>query len=290
MTGSLERAVLPIVPAEWLAANLRHDSVAVVDASWRMPGAGSAIDDYRRRHIPKAVFFDIDGVADTSSDLPHMLPSETAFAAWAGDNGISNDHTVIVYDDVGLFSAPRVWWTFRAMGHERTVVLDGGLPAWIHEGGEVTADIPSPPAATFKSKMEPRWLADADAVRDALAGGRPVIDARPAERFRGLEDEPRPGLRRGHMPGATNVPAGELLSGGLLRDIAQLEIAFATAGAATETPVITTCGSGVTAATLALALTAIGHENVAVYDGSWAEWGREGNRDREFPCVLDEVD
>ncbi|MFN3960598.1 MAG: 3-mercaptopyruvate sulfurtransferase [Parvularculaceae bacterium] len=275
----------PLVPTQWLAGDLGAPDLRVIDASWRMPGNPPAIEDHRRRRIPGAVHFDLDLIADRTSDLPHMLPSPAQFAAAVGALGVAADDRVVIYDDAGIFSAPRVWWTFRAMGHERVSVLDGGLPKWLREGRPVESGEASPAAVSYRlGRLRPLARTHHD-VRAALAArSAAVIDARPAARFGASAPEPRPGLRRGAMPGARNLPYTEMIAAdGTLKPLAELRALFAAAGAAPGAEVIATCGSGVTAAALALALEAIGAPAVGLYDGSWAEWGREANEPAMFP-------
>lgn len=277
----------PLVSTDWLAGHLGEPGLKIVDASWRMPGNPPARGDHERRRIPGAVFFDLDAVADHASGLPHMLPSPADFAAAVGALGISGEHRVVVYDDAGIFSAPRVWWTFRAMGHDAVSVLDAGLPKWMREGQPVEAGAAAPRPLAYTG---PRALALArsdDDVRAALATRSAIVlDARPAARFKGEAPEPRPGLRRGHMPGARNIPHGEMIAAdGTLKPLPELHAIFAAAGVTTDADIITTCGSGVTAAVLALALEAIGVSKVGLYDGSFAEWGRETNDPARFPVA-----
>jgi thiosulfate/3-mercaptopyruvate sulfurtransferase len=266
----------PLVSTAWLAERLGSDEVRIVDATWFMPGeARTGAQAYAQGHIPGAVFFDIDAVADRSTDLPHMLPTADAFAEAAGRLGLRRDRIVVVYDGHGIFSAPRVWWTLRAMGFPKVFVLDGGLPKWRAEGRPLETSASSPTATGIAPAFEPSLVRDLAAVRAALdARDTQVVDARPAARFRGEAPEPRPGLRSGHMPGARNVPWASLVEAdGTMKRADEIRAAFLAAGVDLDAPIVTTCGSGVSAALLALALARLGREDVAVYDGSWAEWG-----------------
>ena len=281
------KAFGPLVSTQWLAEHLGEARLKVIDGSWRMPGQGSAHDDYGRRHIPGAVFFDIDAVSDPESPLPHMLPPQAVFERAAGALGVSDKDRVVVYDDQGLFSAARVWWTFRAMGHADVAVLNGGLPKWLAEERPTTADSPAIASAVYEAAPVQALRRTAGEVRAALSDkSASVVDARPAARFSGAAPEPRAGLRSGRMPGAVNVPFSSLIDGGgALHAPAAVRAVFETAGADLSLPVITTCGSGVTAAVLSLALEAAGHYNHGLYDGSWAEWGDERHDDKDWPVV-----
>jgi thiosulfate/3-mercaptopyruvate sulfurtransferase len=266
----------PLVSTDWLAERLGDPAVQVVDASWFMPSDPmTGARSYAEGHIPGAVFFDIDTVADRTSDLPHMLPTPDEFALAAGALGLSRGAAVVVYDALGLFSAPRVWWTLRAMGFPDVSVLDGGLKKWRAEGRTVDAAPAALPAAAVEPAFHGALVRDLAAVQAALAdGAAQVVDARPAARFRGEAPEPRAGLRSGHMPGACNVPfAGLVNPDGTLKSAEELVAAFQLASVDLQRPIITTCGSGVSAAVLALALARLGRFDVAVYDGSWTEWG-----------------
>ena len=270
----------PLVSTAWLAANLSAPDVRVVDASWSFPGPDGEPDPdprahYALAHIPGAVFFDIDEIADTDSTLPHMLPSPEKFSSRVRKLGLGDGSRIVVYDQGPVRSAARVWWTFRAMGHEDVVVLDGGLPKWISEGRPVE-DLPTPPRERhFTSRLSGDLVRGFDQVRRALDTGREqVVDARPAARFRGEAPEPRAGLRGGHMPGALSLPAPDLFApDGTLLSADKLRAVFAAAGVDPSRPVTATCGSGITASIVALALARLGQTRAAVYDGSWAEWG-----------------
>jgi thiosulfate/3-mercaptopyruvate sulfurtransferase len=268
----------PLVSCAWLAERLDAPDIRVVDATWFMPNdSRDAKAIYAERRIPGAVFFDIDEIADTSVDLPHMLPAPEKFASRMKQRGIGDGTRVIVYDNHGVFSAPRVWWTFRVMGHEDVAVLDGGFPAWERGGYPIET---GPPRARMERHFTPRFRADLvrslDDVRRIIdAGGKtPILDARPGLRFRAETPEPRPGLRGGHMPGAISTPSGELVdASGFLKPADELKAIFAKVGADTSKPPVCTCGSGLTAAIIALALARVGRWDAAVYDGSWTEWG-----------------
>lgn len=277
----------PLVTTDWLGGALGADDLKIVDASWRLPGNPPARADHRVRRIPGAVFFDLDAIADRTTDLPHMLPSLAEFAAATGALGIASTDRVVVYDDAGIFSAARVWWTFRAMGHRSVSVLDGGLPKWLREGRLTEAGDAEPPANTYGETM-PRPLARShEEVRRALMERSAIVlDARPGARFSADAPEPRAGLRRGHMPGARSLPHSLLLSDdGAMKSADALATLFSERGVTPDTPVIATCGSGVTAAVIALALECVGHRNAGLYDGSWAEWGRETNDPAHFPAA-----
>ena len=270
-------APLPtVVSTEWLGKHLGEADLRVVDGTWHMPQLKrDAHAEFLAAHIPGAVFFDIDRIADRATSLPHMLPAADDFAAAVGALGISSDDRVVVYDTRGVVSAARVWWTFRAFGHERVAVLDGGLRAWTAEGRPVASGEPSPARGRFRARLRPELVRDLDAMRQNM-GTRveQVLDARSRGRFQGTEPEPRPGLRGGHIPGSLNLPYETLYRpDGTLLPAEALRSAFIEAGVDLNRPVTTTCGSGVTASVLALALHLVGRTDAAVYDGSWSEWG-----------------
>lgn len=261
--------------AEWLAGQLGKPDVAIVDGSYYLPTQKrDARAEYLAAHVPGAVFFDINAVADHSTDLPHMLPGPDQFAEAAGNLGIAETDTIVIYDGSGLYSAPRVWWTFRIFGARNVFILDGGLPGWKAvgrptEGGEVRR-----PKRRFKAEMNTGAVAMVTDVQIALNNNSAqVLDARSAGRFAGREAEPRAGLRSGHMPGAINVPFTNIVENGRLISPDRIAQVFEKAGTDPQKPIITSCGSGVTAAILALGLDAIGARPARIYDGSWSEWG-----------------
>jgi len=267
----------PVVSCAWLAERLDAPDIRVIDATWFMPSdPRDAKALFAERRIPGASFFDIDEISDTSSDLPHMLPAPEKFASRMKKRGVGDGTRVVVYDNQGIFSAARVWWTFRVMGHEDVVVLDGGFPAWERGGHQIET---GPPQQRMERHFTPRvrtdLIRDLNDMRRLVADAQtPILDARPAPRFRGEAAEPRPGLRSGHMPGALSVPSGSLIDeSGALKPVEALKEIFATAGADTGRAAVCTCGSGVTAAIIALALARLGKWDAAIYDGSWAEWG-----------------
>jgi thiosulfate/3-mercaptopyruvate sulfurtransferase len=264
-----------LVSTEWLAERLRDRSVVAVDGSYFLPGQNrDAHAEYRDGHIPGAVFFDIEKIADHSTELPHMLPGTTHFGEAVGALGIGDGDTVVAYDSVGLFSAARVWWTFRVFGAKKVFILDGGLPRWKAEARPLEKGETKRTAKKFTADMNVGAVATLADVRMALTDdSAQIVDARSAARFAGTEPEPRPDLRGGHMPRSFNLPYGRLLDNGRLTSRARIEAAFKEAGVDLEKPIITTCGSGVTAAILAFALEAIGKDPKGLYDGSWSEWG-----------------
>jgi thiosulfate/3-mercaptopyruvate sulfurtransferase len=264
-----------LVSTDWLASRLRSPDLVVVDGSFYLPAhKRDAAAEYLAGHIPGAVRFDIDEIADHSSSLPHMLPSAFEFGMAVGELGISERDTIVIYDGMGLFSAPRVWWTFRLFGAEFVHILDGGLPKWKAENRPLEQGPVQRARSHFVTQTPADIVASLDRVRNALANKNvQVVDARPADRFRGEAPEPRPGVRSGHMPGALNVPSTELVENGQLLPIDRLRQTFAAGGVDIDRPVITSCGSGVSAATLWLALDALGKPPVGLYDGSWSECG-----------------
>ena len=268
-----------IVETDWLESHLASPDLIVLDGSWHLPTEKrDASAEYLEEHIPGALFFDIDYFSDEKSDLPHMLPSTVKFASRMKKMGIGDGARIVVYDTSGIFSAARVWWTFRAMGHRDVAVLNGGLRKWKAEGRPLEDGM-----APRRTERHYTPLQNAEIIRDVddmkaliKKPGAQIVDARPAGRFEGRDPEPRPGLRSGHIPGSKSVPSQSLLRpDGTLKSLAELEALFKSVGIDPKKPVVTTCGSGVTASMLALALAVIGQTNAAVYDGSWAEWGKE---------------
>lgn len=265
-----------LVSTDWLASHLGAPDIRVLDGTYRLPGQGSDPHaDYERAHIPEARFFDIDEISDSASLLPHMLPPPEKFVARVRALGIGDGHRVVVYDQDGLFSAARVWWMFRVFGVRDVSVLDGGLKRWVAEGRPVEDTLPNPRDRHFTARRDSSLVRDVTQVAAALKlGEAQVVDARSPGRFRGDEPEARPGLRAGHMPGAKSVHYASLLDpDGRMKPVEETRTIFEAAGIDLSRPVITSCGSGVTAAILALALERMGHRKWSLYDGSWAEWG-----------------
>lgn len=276
MTPSPQDDPKTLVSTDWLARHLRDPDLRVLDASWYLPDAGrDAKAEYQAAHVPGARFFDIDEISDQRSSLPHMAPPPEKFMSRMRAMGVGDGHQLVVYDGAGLFSAARVWWTFRLMGKTDVAVLDGGFPKWRAEGREIEDMPPIVRDRHMTISRQNQLVKDVTQVAHAAKlGEAEVIDARSAARFRGEVPEARPGLRAGHIPGSKNLPYTELLhADGTMKPPAELRAAFDAAGVDLAKPAITTCGSGVTAAILALALERIGHRNHALYDGSWAEWG-----------------
>lgn len=269
-----------LVSTEFLAAHLDDPSVAIVDGSFKLPGVmPTAAEDYARRHIPGAVFFDVDGIADAASTLPHMLPAPSDFARLVGALGLGDGQRIVVYDAGGI-AATRIWWMFRAMGHGAVSVLDGGLRKWRAEGRLVTDIVPHPPVRSFTPRFDPALVRDRAQMLANLGNRREqVVDARSPPRFAGSAPEPRPGLRAGHIPGSVNLPWEQLsdATAGTFLPEAVLAARFAQAGLAPDRPVVASCGSGVSACVVAFGLHLLGWGPASIYDGSWSEWGLPGN-------------
>ena len=265
-----------LVSTEWLAQRLDAPDLRIVDGTWYLPSQGkNGRTEYEAQHIPGAVFFDIDEIADTDSDLPHMLPSPEKFSARVRKLGLGDGNRIVVYDQLGMMSAARVWWTFRVFGHDWVAVLDGGFPRWRAEGRPVASGEAAPRPRRFTARLRRRLVRDLVSVRGNLKTRREqVLDARSRGRFTGTEPEPRAGLRSGHIPGSLNLPYEQLYQAdGTLLGADALRRQFEAAGLDLGKPIVTSCGSGVTASVLALGLAVLGRADVAVYDGSWTEWG-----------------
>ena len=265
-----------LVSTDWLAAHLKDPDLRILDASWYFPDAGrDARAEYEAAHIPGARFFDIDEISDHRSELPHMAPPVEKFMSRMRAMGVGDGHQLVVYDSAGLFSAARVWWLFRLMGKTDIAVLDGGLPKWLAEGRPVEDLPPVVRDRHMTVQRQAHLVKDVTQVAAASKlGDYEIIDARSAARFRGEEPEPRPGLRSGHIPNSRNLPFGDLLNAdGTMKDPAALKALFEEAGVDLSRPAITSCGSGVTAAILCLAMERFGKTDYSLYDGSWAEWG-----------------
>ncbi len=270
----------PLVSTDWLAAHISDANVKVVDASFKLPGVlPLPKDDYLAAHLPGAVFFDVDAVSDHSNPLPHMFPSAEQFGRDLGQLGIGNADTVVVYDSGGWVAAPRAWWMFLSYGHDKIRVLDGGLKKWRAEGRPVeSGEFKARPAA-FKATYDAKRVRSMqEMIANVGSKAEQVIDARAADRFEGRAPEPRPGIRSGHIPGSRNVPYNQLFDAatGAMKPLDDLRKAFAGAGVKLDAPIVTSCGSGVSAGVLTLALYRLGITETALYDGSWSEWGQAG--------------
>ncbi len=267
----------PLVSTDWLAAHLSDPRVKIIDASFKMPGIlPLPKDDYLAAHIPGAVFFDVDAVSDHGNPLPHMFPSAEQFGRDVGALGIGNDDTVVIYDAGGWVAGPRVWWMFLSYGHDKVRVLDGGLKKWRAEGRPVQSGAVTPRAATFRASFDSKRVRDIQQMIDNVARrAEQVIDARSGERFEGAVAEPRPGLRSGHIPGSRSLPYNNLFDPetGAMKPLDDLRQVFTGAGVDLQKPIVTSCGSGVSALVLTLALYRLGVRDTALYDGSWSEWG-----------------
>ena len=274
-------AIPPLVTTEWLGEHLGESGIRVADASWYLPEAKrNALAEFDQRHIPGAVFFDIDAISDHSTNLPHMLPGPAEFASAMRRLGIGDADLVVFYDGAGIYSSPRALWMMRAMGHDRAAVLDGGLPKWLRDGypADAGAMIPAE-AGHFTARFRPELVRTFPQMLDNLdQRTEQIVDARSPGRFRGEEPEPRAGVRPGHIPGSANMHYAKLVKAdGTMRDPAELRKLFAEHGIDPARPAVTSCGSGITAAIVTLALEIAGAKHVGLYDGSWSEWG--GHKD-----------
>ncbi len=265
-----------LVSTDWLAAHLGDSDLLVLDATWLLPPLKrDAKAEFAQAHIPGAQFFDIDAISEQDTSLPHMLPKADVFAAKVRALGAGNGKKIVAYDTLGIFSAARCWWMFKVFGHDDIAVLDGGLKKWLAEDRAVEAG-PARAVSTvpFTARFKPEMLRS---IEDVASGAAQIVDARPAPRFKGEADEPRPGVAKGHIPGSVNVPFSTVVrDDGTLKPAAELSAVFAGVGIDESKPVVTSCGSGVTAALLSLCLTETGIKSHALYDGSWAEWGTSG--------------
>ena len=267
-----------LVETDWLEQNLNDAAIRIVDATWYLPNVDrTGIQDFEEAHIPGAVFWDIDAISDPSSSLPHMMPDEETFEGHMNALGISNDHHIIIYDNAKMMTAPRVWWTLRAFGHGNVSLLNGGMVKWQAEHRPVNADKSSDIQETsFSARFNAGMLRSLDQVRSNIDNGdEQLLDARSPGRFSGIDPEPRPECRSGHIPNSLNLPFNELIDpdSGTVRNVVELSARINEAGLDTSKPIVTTCGSGITACVLALGLHLIGRDDVAIYDGSWTEWG-----------------
>lgn len=271
----------PFVDTTWLASHLSSPDVCIVDASWHLPNVPrDAIAEYHAQHIPGAVYFDVDKIADTSIDLPHMVASEETFSRMVGNLGIRETNTIVIYDSYGLFSAARVWWNFKIMGAKNVYVLEGGLPKWIEDGHPLSHEASLPLPRPFAAHLNPDMVVARDEIEKNLAliesnTHKQIVDLRPNMRFAGLEEEPRPGLQSGFMPGSINLPFDNIVQDGQLIDSSKLLNLIHTVGIDLDREVISACGSGVAAPIFNLALAELGINSMRVYDGSWAEWGKD---------------
>ena len=268
----------PLVAPSWLAARLQDPSTIVLDATLPPVGVTPPVDTHSRyleNHIPGAIFFDIEELSDHATTLPHMLPTPEDFSRSMSALGVGDNMTIVVYEQQGVFSAPRAWWMLRTFGAQRVYVLDGGLRAWTDSGLPIESGPVHRATASFHARLHREAVVDLSQLKDRLIRHQQILDARSAARFKGIAPEPRPGLSSGHMPGTTNIPFTELIEDGRLKPAEKLREYFSTQNVNLQQPITTTCGSGVTAAVIALSLEVVGAPNVALYDGSWAEYAQQ---------------
>jgi len=264
-----------VVSADWLQGELGKPDLRILDASFYLPAQKRDADaEYAAGHIPGAIRFDQDKIADHSTNLPHTIPSPDYFAAEVSKLGIGETDRIVVYDGIGMFASPRVWWLFRVMGAKNVFVLDGGLDGWKAEGRPLETETPDYAAATFKPNYDEARVVTLDRMRDIVSSDAlQIADARSAGRFAATEPEPRAGMRSGHMPGARSLPSGVFATQGRFKSLPELKQTIEDAGIDLSKPVVTSCGSGITAAIITLALESLGHTDNKLYDGSWSEWG-----------------
>ncbi len=276
-----------VVSPDWLQERLGQPGLTILDASWYLPAQNrDAKAEYDAAHIPGAIFFDHDEMSDPDSSLPHTLLKPEAFAAAVSSMGITNDDTIVVYDGPGMFTSPRVWWMFRTFGAKNVLILDGGFDNWKNAARPVTAEVTKIAPSAFAPKFDSGKVANFAEMREIVESkSRQIADARSAGRFKGVDPEPRAGVRSGHIPGARSVPSSSLADNGYLKDISGLRKVLDDAGVDLSRPVVTSCGSGITAAVITLALESVGHKDNMLYDGSWTEWGG----DKDTPVVTGEA-
>ncbi|PPR11416.1 MAG: 3-mercaptopyruvate sulfurtransferase [Alphaproteobacteria bacterium MarineAlpha11_Bin1] len=266
-----------LVETDWLAANLSSGEIRIIDATWYLPTVDrNGIENYNDGHIPGAVFWDIDAISDPNTQLPHMMPDEAIFEGHMRELGIGSEHHIIVYDNVKMMTAPRVWWTLRAFGHDKVSILNGGQKKWVAENRSLTKTSSCTHATNFIARLDTLMIRSIDEVRENLINNQEqLLDARTSRRFNGIDPEPRPGCRSGHIPKSLNLPFNQLIDeeSGLFKSAEDLKSIFDAAGIDEASTIVTTCGSGITACVLALGLYLTGRYDVAVYDGSWTEWG-----------------
>jgi len=268
----------PLVEPSWLAARLQNPSTVVLDATLPPVGVTPPVDtraQHLENHIPGAVFFDIEELSDHATTLPHMLPTPEDFSRSMSALGIGDDNTIVIYEQQGVFSAPRAWWMLRTFGAQHVYILEGGLRAWKDSGLPIESGSVHRIPSGFHATLRRNAVVDLDQLKDQMANHQQILDARSAARFNGTAPEPRPGLSSGHMPGATNIPFTELVEDGRLKPVEKLREYFSAKNVNLEQPITTTCGSGVTAAVIALSLEVVGAPNVGLYDGSWAEYAQQ---------------